>query len=161
MLTCLGVAVERKMNISFHNYSVADLDAMIQEITTLFPYCGDVTGHLRSHSIRVQRQLVRDSLWRIDPSGIRSHCRNVLHRWQYSVPSPNTLWHIDGHHKLIWWHLVIHGGIDGFSQLIMFLKVSPNNKAETVLLSKVLNSLVYLVESGWTWVGRMYWLLRT
>ena len=23
---------------------------------------------------------------------------------------PNSLWHIDGNHKLIKWHLVIHGG---------------------------------------------------
>ena len=49
------------------------------------------------------------------------------------MPSPNALWHIDGYHKLIRWRLVIHGGIDGFSRLIMFLKVSPNNKAETML----------------------------
>jgi hypothetical protein len=28
---------------------------------------------------------------------------------------------------------VIHGGIDGFSRLIMFLKVSTNNYASTVL----------------------------
>ena len=25
----------------------------------------------------------------------------VLRRRQYSVPGPNSLWHIDGHHKLI------------------------------------------------------------
>ena len=47
------------------------------------------------------------------------------------MPSPNALWHIDGCHKLIRWCLVIHGGIDGFSRLIVY-KVSPNNRAETV-----------------------------
>ena len=31
------------------------------------------------------------------------------------------------------WRLVIHGGIDGFSRMPVFLKVSNNNKAETVL----------------------------
>ena len=39
-----------KYNISFHNYSsVSDAD-LIQEITTLFPRCGEksVTGRLRS-----------------------------------------------------------------------------------------------------------------
>ena len=29
--------------------------------------------------------------------------------------------------------MVIHGGIDGFSRLPVFLKVSPNNTARTVL----------------------------
>ena len=31
------------------------------------------------------------------------------------------------------WRLVIHGGIDGYSRLPVFLKVSNNNKAETVV----------------------------
>ena len=41
--------------------------------------------------------------------------------------------HIDGHHKLIRWRVVIHGGIDGFSRTIVYLRCSPNNYAETVL----------------------------
>ncbi|KAF8835009.1 hypothetical protein BDN67DRAFT_913766, partial [Paxillus ammoniavirescens] len=36
----------------------------------------------------------------------------------YSVPRSNYLWHIDGHHKLIWWGIVIHGMIDGFCQTV-------------------------------------------
>ena len=40
--------------------------------------------------------------------------------------------HIDGHHKLIRWRLVIHGGIDGFSRKITYLSCSNNNRAETV-----------------------------
>ena len=31
------------------------------------------------------------------------------------------------------WRLVIHGGIDGFSRMIVFLKCSTNNLASTVL----------------------------
>ena len=41
--------------------------------------------------------------------------------------------HIDGHHKLIRWRLVIHGGIDGFSRKIVFLHCSSNNTSQTVL----------------------------
>lgn len=41
--------------------------------------------------------------------------------------------HIDGHHKLIRWRIVIHGGIDGYSRLIVFLRASNNNRADTVL----------------------------
>lgn len=66
--------------------------------------------------------------WPIRGKSSLSKC----HRWEYSVPSPNALWDLDGYHKLIRWRLVIHGAIDGYSRLITFLKVSPNNKAETV-----------------------------
>ena len=41
--------------------------------------------------------------------------------------------HLDGNHKLIAWQIVIHGGIDGFSRAVVFLKASTNNKARTVL----------------------------
>ncbi len=46
---------------------------------------------------------------------------------------PNAVWHIDGNHKMIRWHMVIHGGIDGYSRSIVFMKCSDNNKASTVL----------------------------
>ncbi len=39
----------------------------------------------------------------------------------------------DGHHKLIRRRFVTHGGIDGYSRLIVYLKYSNNNRAETVL----------------------------
>ena len=38
----------------------------------------------------------------------------------------------DGHHKLIRWRIVTHGGIDGYSRLIVYLKCSSNNKSSTV-----------------------------
>ncbi|KAI6004526.1 hypothetical protein F5J12DRAFT_678434, partial [Pisolithus orientalis] len=34
-------------------------------------------------------------------------------RCKYHIKRPNALWHINGHHKLIWWGIVIHGFIDG------------------------------------------------
>ena len=36
-------------------------------------------------------------------------------RRRYYVPGSNSLWHIDGHHSLVRWRFVIHGGIDGYS----------------------------------------------
>lgn len=141
MFRCCRRTVERKMkkhNISLRNYtplSDSELDTVVREITSLFPKCGEktVSGRLKSCGIMVQRERVRESLWRVDPSGVRSRCRNVLHRRIYSVSSPNALWHMDGYHKLIRWRYVIHGAIDGFSRLIMYLKVAPNNRADTVL----------------------------
>ena len=40
---------------------------------------------------------------------------------------------MDGNHKLIRWKFVVHGAIDGYSRVIVMLKCSTNNKAETVL----------------------------
>jgi len=39
---------------------------------------------------------------------------------------------LDGHHKLIRWRFVTHGGIDGYNRMIVFLKCSTNNQAVTV-----------------------------
>ena len=64
--------------------------------------------------------------------GTTNHQAPCIYRTTYSVAGPNYLWHIDGHHKLIKWCLVTHGGIDGFSRLITYLQISDNNKAETV-----------------------------
>ena len=48
----------------------------------------------------------------------------VLYRRKYSVPGPNALWQIDGHHKLIHWWLVVHACIDGYRRLIMYLELT-------------------------------------
>lgn len=91
-----------------------------------------VYGHLRSTGLKVQRDRVRAGLKRVDPNNSRLRWATVITRRTYSVPGPNSLWHIDGHHSLINWGFVIHGAIDGFSRLICFLKCSTNNKKETV-----------------------------
>ena len=59
-------------------------------------------------------------------------CAIIISRRAYSVPGPNSLWHIDGHHSLVRWGFVIHGAIDGFSRLITFLQCLTNNRSETV-----------------------------
>ncbi|CAL8238126.1 unnamed protein product, partial [Merluccius merluccius] len=66
--------------------------------------------------------------------------RSLLQRPErrtYQVQGPNSLWHIDGNHKLIRWRIVIHGGIDGYSRLVVFLRASSNNRSSTVLESFV------------------------
>ena len=80
----------------------------------------------------LQRERVRESIHRVDPLGLETRLHRALHRQQYNVVSLNALWHIDGYHKLIRWRLVIHGGIDGYSRVPVYLKVSFNNKAVTV-----------------------------
>ena len=141
ILGCSKRTVERRLgayNLSTRSYSTltdAELDNHVKDICNIFPRCGEKMIHsrLRVQGIRIQRERARESIHRVDPSGVQARMRRVLRRRSYHVESPNSLWHLDGHHKLIRWKLVIHGGIDGYSRLITFLRVSGNNRAETVL----------------------------
>lgn len=111
------------------------LDQVLCEIIKDFPFSGEgiLAQILKQKGIRVQRQRLRDSLHRIDNSGVRERKKGRLRRRVYNVQGPNHLWHVDTNHKLIRWHLIIAGGIDGFSRMIMFLKCIDNNKADTLL----------------------------
>ena len=91
-----------------------------------------MSGHLRSLGLRVQRDRIRESIGRVDPENSRIRWAVVISRRAYSVAGPNSLWHVDGHHSLVTWGFVIHGGIDGFSRLIVYLKCSTNNRSNTV-----------------------------
>lgn len=118
----------------FKSISDQQLDLEVSHIKTEHPNVGEVMlmGHLRSKNIVVQRQRVRDSLRRMDPIGVLARRRTAIARRVYSVPHPNFIWHVDGNHKLIRWKLVVHGAIDGYSRMLMFLHCSNNNRAETV-----------------------------
>ena len=50
----------------------------------------------------------------------------------YEVPYSNYVWHLDSHHKLIRWRIVIHAAIDGYSRKLMYASCA-NNRANTVL----------------------------
>ena len=91
------------------------------------------TGYLRSLRLRVQRRGARECLPRLDPQNRALRWGIVVSRRVYRVPWPNSLWHLDGHHSLIRWKLVIHGCVDGFSRRIIYLRCSSNNLAETVM----------------------------
>ena len=125
-------------------------DAELDEITLQFvhnnPYSGRVSyqGFLRSAGLRIQQSRVHESLGRVDQRGMQRRFRQALHRRKYSVCMPNSLWHIDVHHKLVRWKVIVHGGIDGYSRLVVFLKASANNKADTMFAS-FLEGLIILV----------------
>ena len=128
----------RELQISPTSYTIitdTEFDGLVNEITSVHPHCGEksVSGRLRSQGIHVQRQRVRDSFHRVDPTGIERRKHRVLCRREYSVESPNSLRHLDGYNKLVRWRIVIHGRIDGYSRLITFLQAATNNCASTVL----------------------------
>ncbi|XP_077060990.1 uncharacterized protein LOC143759143 isoform X1 [Siphateles boraxobius] len=122
---------------TYSDITVEDLKRNVIEFIASCPNTGQkmVMGHLKARGIRVQQRRVREVMRAIDPVGtmLRGLELNIVPRRPYSVPAPLSLWHIDGNHKLIRWRIVVHGGIDGFSRKIMFLKASNNNRASTVL----------------------------
>ena len=67
------------------------------------------------------------------PSSVKERFRLAIRRREYQVPYPNSLWHIDGYHKLIRWRIVIHGGVDGYSRIPVYVVASDNNRSSTVL----------------------------
>ena len=113
------------------------LESAISTIKESHPNDGEVmiTGHLLHQGIRVPRRRIRASIHRVDPEGVAERKSKAIRRRVYHVPHPNHVWHIDGNHKLIKWRFVVHGGVDGYSRLITFLKCHTNNRAETVLSS--------------------------
>ena len=120
----------------FHHLPDEELDEIVRGLisdhgrTTGQGYVG---GYIKALGLRIQRKRLRESMARVDPQNTALRWGVVVSRRTYQVPWPNSLWHLDGHHALIRWKIVVHGCIDGFSRIIMFLRCNSNNRAETVL----------------------------
>ena len=93
---------ERYSSISDH-----ELHELVGSVTFNNPNLGErsVDGILRSQGIVIQRQRLRDALWSVDPEGVHLRLRRALHRREYSVEAPNSLWHVDGYVTM---HACIH-----------------------------------------------------
>lgn len=84
--------------------SDAELDEVVRHLVGENEEIGaDAVGaRLASMGVRVQRRRVRESLIRVNPVGAAHRAlSHRLHRRTYNVAVPNSLWHIDGNHKLI------------------------------------------------------------
>ena len=74
-----------------------ELEHLLRQIRHETPALGErmIMGKLRSHGIKVSRSRVRSCLRQIDPLNTALRWRGHLARRQpYSVPGPNSLWHI-------------------------------------------------------------------
>lgn len=128
----------RDLNIPtsrFADISDQELDNIVRSIQESHPNVGLVMlhGYVLSHGVTVQRQRLRRSVQRLNPSTGITRWHQVLSRRSYHVPGPNSLWHIDGHHSLITWRFVVHGCIDGYSRMVIYLHCATNNESNTVL----------------------------
>ncbi|KAF3844260.1 hypothetical protein F7725_013602 [Dissostichus mawsoni] len=128
-----------------------ELDQCVRDIKCRQPHSGYrmMKALLQAQGLRVLYDRVRASLHRVETIGVISRMNNLgcIVRRTYSVPSPQSLMHIDTNHKLIRYNIVIFGGIDGFSRKlfvsfnwynriylqIMYLGAASNNLASTNL----------------------------
>ncbi|XP_039660045.1 uncharacterized protein LOC120561142 [Perca fluviatilis] len=98
----------RRFNLSrstsYSDVTDVNLDAMIRDLAGGNEQLGPelVRAQLRAEGVRIQRRRVRESMVRINPrvAALRAMSQR-LHRRSYRVAGPNSLWHIDGNHKLI------------------------------------------------------------
>ena len=92
-----------RMRELYSDMTDVELDRLITVIHFNYPNSGYrmMQGHLLRLGHRVQQERVRSAMIRMDPEGILSRWRQTVHRRQYSVPSSNSLWHVDGNHRLI------------------------------------------------------------
>ena len=94
---------EYNISREFSNLSDQELDVVVLDIKKVHPNVGEtlMKGFLLNRGIRIQRERIRSTLHRVDAGGVGDRRRRTLHRRQYIVPGANSMWHIDGHHKLI------------------------------------------------------------
>ncbi|KAJ7688728.1 hypothetical protein B0H17DRAFT_849826, partial [Mycena rosella] len=99
----------------YSNISDHDLDIRTRHFKRIQPNSGlcYLTGFLKTHKIKIQRECIHQSLLWIDglDQVLRKH---TLEHREYESPPHNSAWHMDGHHKLINWGIVMHGFVDGF-----------------------------------------------
>ena len=140
LMNCSSKTISRRIkeyNLTTQRTQITedDLDQVTLLYVQRYPNAGQksYSAFLLDQGIHISRQKVRDSLLRVDPSGVMQRFKKAIKRRRYHVPGPNSVWHLDGYHKLIRWGIVIHGAVDGYSRLPLYLKASSNNKASTVL----------------------------
>ena len=104
----------------FSTISDSSLDAIIRQYKNEHPNTGIryIRGHLFQQNIRVQRERIVASLTRVDDVAQATLRNTIIKRREYKSTQPNALWHMDGHHKLRPWGIVIHGFIDGYDRVV-------------------------------------------
>jgi hypothetical protein len=108
------------IDFQYSQISDEDLDSLIRNIRAVHPDYGIryLSGSLRVKGYRIQKRRIIESLHRIDSVGIVLRTQGRIRRRRYQVSRPQALWHMDGHHKLIRWGIVIHGIIDGYCRTV-------------------------------------------
>jgi AraC-like DNA-binding protein len=77
-----------------------------------------IQSHFRSRRIRVARHRIREAVAKVDNIGLHLRTRAPIIRRKYATAAPNSMWHLDGHHKAIQWGIIVHAIIDGYSRKV-------------------------------------------
>jgi hypothetical protein len=119
-----NMKLQNVSHISFSPIANDDLDAIVKRYKDRHPMTGIqyVRGYLLSRHIRVQKRRVEQSVGRVSKLSSLLRRQTIIKRQQYLSSRPNALWHIDGHHKLILWGIVIHGIADGYDRSVSLTK---------------------------------------
>lgn len=98
----------------------ADLDKIVSNYKQHHPSTGIryLRGFLLQNKLRIQRHRLIASIARIDKVNKELRKDTTIIRREYRSARPNALWHLDGHHKLILWGIVIHGITDGYTRMV-------------------------------------------
>ncbi len=64
-------------------------------------------AHLLRHGIKVTRKKLRQAIHQVDHDSTVARQSKVIQRRVYSVPDPNSVWHINTHQKLIQWRIIL------------------------------------------------------
>ena len=110
----------------FSTISNETLDALIRRYKQEHPNVGIryLRGYFFKQNIRVQRRRIIASLSRVDNITKVIRHSTTIKRREYTSTRPNALWHMDGHHKLGPWGIVIHGFVDGYDRTASRLSIS-------------------------------------
>ena len=81
---------------TLQSISDSQLTQIIEGLRREFPDigCSMVAGRLRSLGFHVSRERIRMAIRRNDPLNTALRWHGAIHRRPYSVPGPNSLWHI-------------------------------------------------------------------
>ena len=104
----------------FSTISDPSLDSIVRKYKDKRPNTGIryLRGYLLHQGIRVQRERITASLSRVDDIAKVILRNKTIKRREYKSARPNALWHVDGHHKLGPWGIVIHGFTDGYDRVV-------------------------------------------
>ncbi|KAF5339993.1 hypothetical protein D9611_012376 [Ephemerocybe angulata] len=130
----LGQAGISTAKIAYSTIDDATLDEYVSQINLHHPLSGSIVvrGHLLAGGLNIQLHRVRASLRRVDEEGVALRFRGATKRRVYRVRGSNALWHQDGNEKLKPWGFIVHGCVDGYSRMIIYLVCSNNKRSKTV-----------------------------
>ena len=79
------------------------LDDIVSQVQQNFANAGyrRIDSQLHAQDIRVSKERIRECMQRLDPVRVAWRWLALTSWKKYSVRGSNTLWHIDGNHKLI------------------------------------------------------------